>query len=60
MGMNKQIVTWKYELGFDTIIFQFDMEGETVEDMFIRWVHFMNAVGYTLNKTEMYEMWYGE
>ena len=58
--IHDQIVTWKYECGKDTVTFQFDMDGETPEDMFFRWVEFMNAVGYNLNKTEMYEMWNGE
>lgn len=54
------MITWKHEVGNDTVIFQFDMEGETVEDMFFRWVDFMNAIGYSVNKDEMYEMWNGE
>jgi len=56
MGM----ITWKYECDGDSITFQFDMEDESVEDMFYRWVDFMNAIGYSVNKTEMYEMWNGE
>jgi hypothetical protein len=58
--MNDHVVTWKYECGKDTVTFQFEMEGESLEDMFFRWVDFMNAIGYTLNKTEMHEMWNGE
>lgn len=57
--MNEQLVTWKYECGKDTVTFQFDMEGETVKDMFFRWVQFMNAIGYSLNHTEMFDMWHG-
>jgi len=58
--IHDQIVTWKYECGKDTVTFQFEMSEADQEEMFMRWVDFMNAVGYTLNSTEMYEMWNGE
>lgn len=57
--MNEHLVIWKYEFGKDTVTFQFGMEGETVEDMFFRWVDFMNAIGYSVDKSEMYDMWHG-
>jgi len=58
--MNNHVVTWKYEYGKDTVTFQFDMEGKTPEDMFFNWVDFMNAIGYSLNNSEMFKMWHGE
>jgi len=62
--MNNHVVTWKYEyckdtVTKDTVTFQFDLDGQTPEDMFFRWVEFMNAIGYSLNNTEMFEMWNG-
>jgi len=30
------------------------------QEMFFKWVDFMNAIGYNLNKAEMESMWSGE
>lgn len=44
----------------DKVIFEFDTDGMGVEEVFFRWVRFMNAAGYELDPAEMQKMWKGE
>jgi len=53
-------IIWKYIDGEDTIIFEFNNSELDTKDLFFRWVNFMNAIGYNLNKVEMENMWNGE
>ncbi len=55
-----QTITWKYEHVDEKITFEFDMDGVSHKEMFMKWVDFMNAIGYTLDKVEMEAMWNGE
>jgi len=55
-----QKLIWKYEYEDEKIAFEFDMGGMTHKDVFLMWVKFMNAIGYTLDPNEMEEMWNGE
>jgi hypothetical protein len=43
-----------------TIVFAFDTFQMDHQEMFLKWVDFMNAIGYTLDKVEMEKMWNGE
>ena len=45
---------------YDTVSFQFDAFQMDAQEMFIKWVDFMNAIGYNLDKVEMEKMWNGE
>ena len=56
----EQKVIWTYQHSDQKIIFEFDMDGMDHQEMFMMWVKFMNAVGYTLDATEMEAMWNGE
>jgi hypothetical protein len=52
---------WVHEdEGGDTVIFAFDTFQMDHQEMFMKWVDFMNAIGYTLDKVEMERMWNGE
>lgn len=44
----------------DRILFEFDADEMDVRDMFFKWVDFMSACGYVLDKAEMEAMWNGE
>lgn len=39
---------------------KFDNQDMTPFEVFMVWIHFMNAIGYNLDKAEMEEMWRGE
>lgn len=56
----EQKITWSYQHGDEKIIFEFHMDGMNHKEMFMLWVKFMNAVGYTLDPIEMESMWNGE
>lgn len=56
----EQNVTWTYKSGDERITFEFDMNEMDHKEMFMMWVKFMNAVGYTLDAAEMEAMWNGE
>jgi len=55
-----QRVFWKYETDSETVMFEFDMYQMDHKEMFLKWVSFMNAVGYVLDPAEMEKMWNGE
>lgn len=55
-----QKIIWKYEYEDEKVAFEFDMGGMTHKDVFLMWVKFMNAIGYTLDAAEMEAMWNGE
>ena len=55
-----QTITWTYEHNDEKITFEFDMDGVSHKEMFMKWVDFMNAIGYTLDKVEMEAMWNGD
>lgn len=61
-GFNKeeQKIIWSYQHGDEKIVFEFNMDEMTHKEMFMQWVKFMNAVGYTLDSIEMEKMWNGE
>ena len=44
----------------DRVTFEFDNDCMSVEQVFMRWVRFMNAAGYNLDQAEMEDMWNGE
>lgn len=44
----------------DKVTVEFDNHGMPISEVFRRWMHFMNAIGYNLDKAEMEEMWRGE
>ena len=44
----------------DIVVFQFDAFQMDTQEMFMKWVDFMNAIGYNLDKAEMESMWNGE
>lgn len=56
----KQRVLWMYDTDSEIIKFEFDMNEMDYKEMFMKWVSFMNAIGYVLNPTEMEKMWNGE
>jgi hypothetical protein len=58
--MEEQKVTWSYQHDDEKITFKFNMDEMTHKEMFMMWVKFMNAVGYTLDSIEMEKMWNGE
>ena len=58
--MEEQKVTWLYQHSDEKITFEFNMDEMNHKEMFMMWVKFMNAVGYTLDATEMESMWNGE
>ena len=53
-------VFWKYETDSELVMFEFDMYQMGYKEMFLKWVSFMNAVGYVLDPVEMEKMWGGE
>lgn len=57
---DEQKVTWSYKHGSERVVFQFNMNEMNQQEMFMMWVKFMNAVGYTLDAAEMEAMWIGE
>lgn len=60
MIISSQKVTWSYQHDDEKITFEFNMDEMTHKEMFMMWVKFMNAVGYTLDSIEMEKMWNGE
>jgi len=42
-----------------TVTFEFDATEKSTFEMFMKWVRFMNAIGYVLDPEEMEEMWNG-
>lgn len=58
--MLEQRITWTYRFGDEKVIFKFNMDDMNQKEMFMMWVKFMNAVGYTLDAVEMEDMWNGE
>lgn len=44
----------------DKVTFEFDNDGMPAFEVFMRWVRFMNAIGYNLDQEEMEEKWNGE
>jgi len=58
--ISSQKVTWSYQHDDEKITFEFNMDEMTHKEMFMMWVKFMNAVGYTLDSIEMEKMWNGE
>ena len=56
-----QKVTWKYESEHcGEVMFRFDACEMNAQEMFMKWVQFMNAIGYVLDSREMESMWNGE
>jgi hypothetical protein len=54
-------VTWKYQQdNGDTVVFEFERYGVSTDEMFQKWVEFMNAIGYVLDPVEMEQMWMGD
>ena len=53
------IMTWKSQSGQDVVSFEFNSTDMDVQQMFFKWVDFMNAVGYSLDRDEMFDMWHG-
>jgi hypothetical protein len=41
------------------VTFSFDAMKMNTQEMFMKWVCFMNAIGYVLDPEEMEEMWNG-
>ena len=56
----EQRVFWKYETDSEVVMFEFDMYQMNHKEMFMKWVSFMNAIGYVLDTVEMEKMWNGE
>lgn len=52
-------ITWEYRVGEDVVTFRFDNTDMDVQEMFFKWVSFMNAIGYSLDRDEMFDMWHG-
>ena len=53
-------VTWTYETNHGKVTFDFDSTEMNVKEMFLKWVDFMCAIGYNLDRAEMESMWNGE
>jgi hypothetical protein len=58
--MIEQRITWTYRFGDEKVIFKFNMDNMTHKEVFMKWVGFMNAIGYTVDPAEMEAMWNGE
>lgn len=59
--MNRNRITWESENDFgDRVIFEFDSFELTTDQMFQKWVEFMNAIGYVLDPVKMEKMWMGD
>ena len=58
--MIEQRITWTYRFGDEKVIFKFSMDAMTHKEVFMKWVDFMNAIGYTVDPAEMESMWNGE
>ena len=56
----RERVFWKYETDSEVVMLEFDMSEMDTKEMFLKWVSFMNAVGYVLDPAEMESMWSGE
>ena len=52
-------ITWKYQSGDDVVTFEFNNTDMDMQQMFFKWVDFMNAIGYPLDRDEMHDMWHG-
>ena len=50
----------KFSYDDDAVVFKFDCIEMTTQEMFMKWVQFMNAIGYVLDPVEMERMWNGE
>lgn len=57
---SNQKVVWEYDSGGDVVVFEFDMLQMDTKEMFMKWVCFMNAVGYVLDPIDMEKMWDSE
>lgn len=57
---SNQKVVWEYDSGGDVVVFEFDMLQRDTKEMFMKWVCFMNAVGYVLDPIDMEKMWDSE
>lgn len=55
-----QKVIWKYESADGDVTFDFDVREMNAQELFMKWVQFMNAIGYVLDAREMEAMWNGE
>ena len=42
-----------------SVTFTFDASGMNTKEMFMKWVQFMNAIGYVLDPAEMESLWNG-
>jgi len=51
--------TFHFECGTGTVTHVFDATEMDTTDMFMRWVQFMNGVGYVLDPVEMEKVWNG-
>jgi hypothetical protein len=60
MNMIEQRITWTYRFGDEKVIFKFNMDNMNHKEVFMKWVDFMNAIGYTVDPAEMEAMWNGE
>jgi len=58
--MVEQRITWTYQYADEKVIFKFSMDAMTHKEVFMKWVDFMNAIGYTVDRAEMEAMWNGE
>ena len=58
--MVEQRITWTYRFGDEKVIFKFSMDAMTHKEVFMKWVDFMNAIGYAVDRAEMEAMWNGE
>ena len=56
----KQKVIWTYDNETDVVTFEFDSCERDAKEMFMKWVCFMNAIGYILDPEDMEKRWSGE
>lgn len=56
----KQKVIWTYDNETDVVTFEFDSCERDTKEMFMKWVCFMNAIGYILDPIDMEKMWDSE
>ena len=56
----EQKVTWGYESEHVKVQFEFDSSELDTKEVFMRWVQWMNSIGYILDAPEMEAMWSGE
>ena len=53
-------VTMTYKSNLDMVTVEFDSTEMNGKEMFLKWVGFMSAIGYNLDRAEMESMWNGE